>query len=89
MMTRNETRPLTRTQSEWFLGLVTNKFWNAQAKAEKDAGLDGSQWIIEGIQNGRYHIEDKWSPETGPIRDLGLAMVLGLADLKIPKEEIY
>jgi hypothetical protein len=89
MLIRNQTRPLTKEQSEWFLSLVVNKFWNAQKEAIKPFGNDGAQWIIEGTKNGHYQIEDRWSPEAGPIHDLGLAMAIGLADLRIPKDEIY
>lgn len=89
MLIRNETRPLTREQSEWFLNQVNLEFWNLPKEDAKTGGLDGSQWVIEGVKNGQYHIEDRWSPDAGPIHDLGLAMAIGLADLRIPKDEIY
>jgi hypothetical protein len=25
--------------------------------------LDGSQWILEGIRDGEYHVVDRWSPK--------------------------
>jgi len=25
-------------------------------------GLDGSQWILEGVRGGRYNVADRWSP---------------------------
>jgi hypothetical protein len=88
MLIRNDTRPLTKQQSEWFLNEVALKFWTAPQVQAKPGGVDGSQWIIEGVENGRYQVEDRWSPDTGPIRELGLAMI-GLADLGIPNEKIY
>jgi hypothetical protein len=90
MLIRNERRPLTRQQSEWFLNeVVRQKFWNLPDEESRPGGMDGSQWIIEGVKNGRYQIQDRWSPRAGPIHDLGLAMIFGLADLSIPKDEIY
>ena len=26
-------------------------------------GLDGSQWVLEGVSGGRYHVVDRWSPK--------------------------
>ena len=26
-------------------------------------GLDGSQWILEGVRGGEYHVVDRWSPK--------------------------
>jgi hypothetical protein len=57
-------------------------------ESTKQGGTDGSQWIIEGVENGRYRVDDRWSPDAGPIRELGLGMI-DLAGLRIPKEEIY
>ena len=51
-----------------------------------ETGLDGAQWIIEGLLNGNYHIVDRWSPEEGSIRAIGLHF-LKLSDLKV--DEIY
>jgi hypothetical protein len=89
MLIRNGTSPLTKEQSEWFLNQVILKFWNEPHERDKPGGTDGSQWIIEGVKNGQYRIEDRWSPEAGPIHELEMAMAIGLAGLKVPKEEIY
>lgn len=90
MLIRNETRPLTRQQSEWFLThSLLHELWGMPTDASKPGGLDGSQWIIEGVKGGRYQFVDKWSPQDGPIHDLGLVMAIGLANLKVPQDEIY
>jgi len=26
-------------------------------------GLDGAQWILEGVRGGRYNVADRWSPQ--------------------------
>ena len=51
--------------------------------------LDGAQWIVEGVQNDRYHIVDRWSPTKGTYHDLGLYFIKHLSGLKIPRREIY
>jgi uncharacterized membrane protein len=35
-------------------------------------GPDGSNWIVEANEAGRYRYIYRWTPEHGPIRDLGL-----------------
>jgi hypothetical protein len=51
--------------------------------------LDGAQWILEGVKNGKYQVTDRWSPEVGPIRNLGIMMLIDLAKLKLLYEEVY
>lgn len=38
---------------------------------------DGAQWVIEAHGPGGYRYVDRWSPEDGPVRELGLHL-LGL-----------
>ena len=81
----NRTSTLTREQTEWFLGKIEdNKFWRLSAVDKTRMGLDGAQWIIEGVKDGNYHIVDRWSPEGGPVRTIGLLMLHKLAKVKIP-----
>ena len=42
-----------------------------------DGGLDGTQWIVEATGPSGYQYVNRWSPERGPVYDLGLAL-LGL-----------
>jgi hypothetical protein len=82
---QNSTSTLTRDQTEWFLGKIEdNKFWKLSAVDKTRMGLDGGQWIIEGVKDGNYHIVDRWSPEGGPVRTIGLLMLHKLAKVKIP-----
>lgn len=39
-------------------------FWNMDTEI-KTPGLDGSQWILEGKEAGKYHVVDRWTPENG------------------------
>lgn len=64
--------------------LEKEDFWKLSPKV-KTMGLDGAQWIIEGLQDGKYHLVDRWSPNGG-IKDIGL-FFLQLSGLKV--EDIY
>ncbi len=50
---------------------------------------DGAEWVVEAIRNGNYKIVDRWSPKDGPIREIGLAMIQDLAQIKLQEREIY
>lgn len=40
------------------------------------SGVDASQWIVESSAAAdRYRFAQRWSPQDGPIRDLGLALI--------------
>jgi hypothetical protein len=80
---------LTKVQTDSFLGKIKeHQFWQLAAKREP-GGLDGAQWILEGVKEGKYHIVDRWSPTDGPVRAIGLLMLNEFTNLKVPKKEIY
>ncbi len=88
---QNLSRPLTLEESSMFLARLQKlDFWSLPSyKNEERDGDDGAQWIIEGAKDGKYHVVDRWSPREGPVRELGITLALGLADLKIPKRDLY
>ena len=89
-VTTNTSRQLTAHEVQSFRSKVeSGGFWNAPSPINDQTGTDGSQWIIEGVKAGRYHVVDRWMPKNGPARDLGLFLSLDLARLSIPKNEIY
>jgi hypothetical protein len=89
-LTTNTSRKLTTQEAHSFLSNVEKGgFWNAPNPINDQAGMDGSQWIVEGIKTGHYHVVDRWMPKNGPVRDLGLFLAFDLARLSIPKSEIY
>lgn len=53
-------------------------FWIMPARERDDIGNDGSQWILEGVSDGRYHAVDRWSPRNGDYRAACLYL-LGLS----------
>lgn len=40
-----------------------------------ELGTDGAQWIVELADGGRYAFYDRWTPEKGAVREVGLAML--------------
>jgi hypothetical protein len=86
----NVARPLSREQTRALLAQVRRTdFWSLPSHVDDQAGTDGAEWIIEGVKEGRYHVVHRWSPERGPIRELGLVFVFGMAQMDIPKDQIY
>lgn len=57
-------------------GLSDSTFW---ADAPRSMGLDGAQWIVEGVSPGKLYIVSRWSPaDTLPssgVRAFGLLML--------------
>lgn len=43
--------------------------------SECSSGMDGAQWIVEARDGGDYRFINAWTPEAGPVRDLGLALL--------------
>jgi hypothetical protein len=52
--------------------------------------LDGAAWVLEGVKQGRYHIVERTSPETGdPIHKLGIMMLIDLAHFRLLYQDVY
>jgi hypothetical protein len=87
----NKTRPLPKEHTEAFLDRVRGlDYWSLPTREPiNDVGLDGAEWVLEAVKDGRYKLVVRWSPRNGPVRALGLTMVNKLAELKIPDEEMY
>lgn len=64
-------------------------FWN-QPTIKRDGilGNDGSQWILEGVKEGNYHVIDRWTPEKNTYYELGKYLI-ELTGMKIRKRNFY
>jgi hypothetical protein len=90
VLSENSSVILTREQTQGFLTLLDKvDFWHVVNPVDDQTGTDGSQWIIEGVKGGRFHVVDRWTPRNGPVRELGLMLAFDLAHLNIPKNEVY
>lgn len=84
----SRTVEITEAEIAKFLKKVSAAgFWNLPSRDDR-RGFDGSRWIIEGVTQGRYHVVDRWSPNSGSYQNLGL-LLIQLADLKLDSKEIY
>ena len=72
----DETTPLLADQVNGFLAQTERlQFWSLPTRDEgKGVGLDGAQWIMEGVQNGRYHLLDRHSPSDEKFRETALTL---------------
>ena len=85
---KNKSIKLTKNDTEKLVNEINKEnFWMLKSSDEEDEiGLDGSDWIIEGVENGNYHFVKRWSPEQGSVRNLGLFFIK-LSQEKI--DELY
>jgi hypothetical protein len=86
----NMSRPLTREQTQAFLGRLKKAgFWSLPSPVNAQTGTDGSQLNIEGVKEGKYYVVDRWLPHEGAVRELGLYLAVGLAQMNFPRDELY
>jgi hypothetical protein len=78
----DQTRPLTNAEWDRFVSLLDRScYWQLPPKID-DMGLDGAQWMLEGVKEGRYHVVDRWTPQSGDFREACLYL-LELSKLRI------
>jgi len=93
-------RALTREQAGAFLVQINRtNFWGIATNIDPgdamDVQTDGSEWVLEGVTGDKYHVVARWSPDVNrmhgckAIFDLGMALAVDLAQLKIPKDKMY
>ncbi len=81
-------RGLTADEWDSLVELRRLGFW-AQAATEPEVmGVDGADWIMDGNAWGERHAVTRWSPESGPFRELCLAM-LKLSGISVRAEDVY
>jgi len=60
----NTTKELSDAEWEQVEELAkASGFWQMPIRIA-DFGCDGSEWIVEGICKGKYHVVNRWSPRT-------------------------
>jgi len=86
-------RTIKKEQTDWFLGRIEEmKFWSLPTEGSQEEnviGVDGAEWILEGVEDSKYHLVDRWSPEKGAVRALGIIMLIDLARLKLLYQDVY
>ena len=85
----NRTVEVSESEVQHFQNLLAAiDFWKTQPHSDRN-GCDGAQWILEGKVSDRYRVIDRWMPKDGPLRELGLYLILTLGKLDISAKEIY
>lgn len=77
-------------ESEWekishFLMKIN--FWTINSIVKPDSAMDGSDWVLEGYKEGKYHYIQRDNGMDG-LREFA-EYLIKLSDLKITKENIY
>jgi len=91
-LTKTTARELSTRETEWFLSRVQELgYWDLPTREPKNdvIGLDGAMWVLEAVKGGKYKVVDRWSPEKGPVRVLGLMMLIDMAKLKLLYQDVY
>lgn len=68
-------RRLSAEERRRFAATIASTTYWTLPKNVKDFGFDGAQWIIEARRGDDYHFVERWSPENGPVRELGLLFI--------------
>jgi hypothetical protein len=85
---RHTERHLSRNEVDRFAkALEAADFWQLPTRI-RDFGLDGAEWVVEGRRGSTYHVVERFSPEGGAYRALGL-LFLKLARFSASASEIY
>ncbi len=80
------------TEEEW-CGLLRlfdkANYWKLPSNNE-DLGNDGAQWILEAVEDNRYHIVERWSPQEGEYREACIYLLkLSGIDVDKLKDDLY
>lgn len=63
-------------------------FWSSVTEDPGDGGLDGADWILEGLRHGTYHVVVRWTPGPGRFRT-ACESLLEAARFTFPDGEVY
>jgi len=67
----NEEKILTRSEIESIIETVEKYDYLGMDFEDDIKGLDGSEWIIEMLSDGKYHAISRWTPNDGAVYELG------------------
>ncbi|TPW05510.1 MAG: hypothetical protein FD125_711 [bacterium] len=83
--TRRVSRRLTPDELQELDAVLIRSALADQPPKFCDVGTDGARWIIESVEPSTGYIYvNRWTPEDGPVRDIGLHMV-GLTGWQIAR----
>ncbi|VVS98063.1 hypothetical protein [Erythrobacter sp. EC-HK427] len=68
-------RELSSAEWEDLMAVIAENDLENEAAVSCNIGNDGAQWILEVVENGDYSFYERWTPETGNVRNLGLHLL--------------
>lgn len=89
---RKVSKTLDVAQWNEFLGLLEeSEYWQMPTEENRELLVaDGSQWILEGVKDNRYHIVDRWTPKYGEYREACIFLLkLSGIDTDGLKDDLY
>lgn len=88
-LTIDKSKKLSQNDWETFLNMLREiDYWNLPTNEPDVMGCDGAQWILEGVNEGRYHVVDRWTPRNTDFSKVCMYL-LDLTNLKIKEKEKY
>lgn len=94
----NRESPLSK-QVPMFLDAIQElNFWDLPTSAPSvngpdgstAIGVDGAQWVVEGVKQGKYHVVDRWSPDRpDPVHMLGVELLIYIANFRLLYQKVY
>lgn len=87
----NERRSVTTSEWDGFTRILEQVcYWRLASQDDEILGEDGSQWILEGRRENRYHLVDRWTPQTGYFREACIYLLkLSQLNIEITNEDFY
>ena len=85
----SSTQTLNKEQVGRVVSLIEEaNFWKMTTEGKGPQGMDGAEWVLEGVQDGQYHIVTRWDASGTPFGK-ALLELLQLSNYNPPKNEIY
>jgi hypothetical protein len=85
----DEQKTIDKQTWDIFMSKIDNcDFWNLETNERELLGRDGSQWILEGKDEKRYHVVDRWTPEGGTYYQC-CDFLIQLTNIKINDRDKY
>ena len=82
-------RTRTLSQGEWdeFTRLLEQTCYWELPTWDGRLGTDGTQWVLEGVRAGRYHVVTRWTPRGGSFRE-ACVYALRLSELSFSTSDL-
>jgi hypothetical protein len=82
-------KSLSKEQVGRVVSLIEDaNFWKMTTEGDGPQGMDGAEWVLEGVQGGQYHVVTRWDASRTPFGK-ALLELLQLANYNPPRKEIY